>query len=47
MNFFYAWRKIEGMPNEVDGIELRFTLIQGMFNRKRLRDIIQNSFFFT
>lgn len=40
--FFYAWRKIEGMPNEVDGIDALFTLIQGMFNRKRLRDIIQN-----
>lgn len=40
--FFYAWRKIEGMPNEVDGIDAMFTLIQGMFNRSRLRDIIQN-----
>ncbi|MWB95153.1 HsdR family type I site-specific deoxyribonuclease [Flavobacterium sp. GA093] len=40
--FFYAWRKIEGMPNEVDGIDAMFTLIQGMFNRNRLRDIIQN-----
>ncbi|WP_026726035.1 type I restriction endonuclease subunit R [Flavobacterium sasangense] len=40
--FFYAWRKIEGMSNEVDGIDAMFTLIQGMFNRKRLRDIIQN-----
>ncbi|GAA4764564.1 MULTISPECIES: type I restriction endonuclease subunit R [Flavobacterium] len=40
--FYYAWRKIEGMPNEVDGIDAMFTLIQGMFNRKRLRDIIQH-----
>ncbi|MFV8467362.1 type I restriction endonuclease subunit R [Flavobacterium sp. LB1P62] len=40
--FFYAWRKIEGMIKEVDGIDAMFTLIQGMFNRKRLRDIIQN-----
>ncbi|MEM8520490.1 type I restriction endonuclease subunit R [Flavobacterium sp. PL12] len=40
--FFYAWRKIEGMVKEVDGIDAMFTLIQGMFNRKRLRDIIQN-----
>jgi type I restriction enzyme R subunit len=40
--FFYAWRKTEGMPNEVDGIDAMFTLIQGMFHRKRLRDIIQN-----
>lgn len=40
--FFYAWRKIEGMANEVDGIDAMYTLIQGMFNRKRLRDIIHN-----
>ena len=40
--FFYAWRKIEGMVTEVDGIDAMFTLIQGMFNRKRLRDIIHN-----
>ena len=40
--FFYAWRKIEGMVNDVDGIDAMFTLIQGMFNRNRLRDIIQN-----
>ena len=40
--FFYAWRKIEGMVNEVDGIDAMFTLIQGMFSRNRLRNIIQN-----
>lgn len=40
--FFYAWRKIEGMVNDVDGIDAMFTLIQGMFNRNRLRNIIQN-----
>jgi type I restriction enzyme R subunit len=40
--FFYAWRKIEGMVKEVDSIDAMFTLIQGMFNRNRLRDIIQN-----
>lgn len=40
--FFYAWRKIEGMSNEVDGIDAMFTLIQGMFNRKRLRDILHH-----
>lgn len=40
--FFYAWRKIEGMKTEVDGIDAMFTLTQGMFNRKRLRDIIRN-----
>lgn len=40
--FFYAWRKIAGMENEADGIDAMFTLIQGMFQRDRLCDIIQN-----
>lgn len=40
--FLYAWRKIEGMDSEVDGISSLYTLIQGMFNRQRLVDIIQN-----
>jgi len=40
--FYYAWRKIEGLTNEVDGIDSLYTLVQGMFNRKRLRDIIHN-----
>ncbi len=40
--FLYAWRKIEGMDSEVDGISSLYTLIQGMFNKQRLVDIIQN-----
>ena len=44
--FFYAWRKTEGMPNEVDGIDSLHTMIRGMFNKKRLRDIIRNFIFF-
>lgn len=40
--FYYAWRKIAGMENEADGIDAMFTLIQGMFQRDRLCDIIQN-----
>jgi type I restriction enzyme R subunit len=39
--FYYAWRKIEG-SEEVDGISSLFTLVQGMFNKFRLRDIVQN-----
>jgi type I restriction enzyme R subunit len=55
-DFFYAWRKIEGLGNEVDlsagvsteadGIDSLYTMVQGMFNRKRLRDIIHNFIFF-
>jgi type I restriction enzyme, R subunit len=44
--FFYAWRKTEGMPDEVDGIDSLYTMIQGMFHKKRLRDIIRNFIFF-
>ncbi len=41
-DFYYAWRKIDGMQQEVDGIDAMFTMIQGMFQRDRLRNIIQN-----
>jgi len=40
--FYYAWRRIAGLAKDVDGIDSMFTLVQGMFNQTRLRDIIQN-----
>ena len=40
--FYYAWRRVEGLAKDVDGIDSMFTLVQGMLNQKRLRDIIQN-----
>ncbi len=40
--FFYAWRRVTGLAKEVDGIDSMFTLIQGMFHKNRLRDIIRN-----
>jgi type I restriction enzyme, R subunit len=40
--FFYSWRKIEGMVKEVDGIDTMYTLIKGVFDKNRLRDIIRN-----
>ncbi|HCX24162.1 MAG: type I restriction endonuclease [Flammeovirgaceae bacterium] len=44
--FFYSWRKITGDESiEKDGIDGTYTLIQGMFDRKRLRDIIRNFIF--
>jgi len=42
--FYYAWRKIDG-NKEVDGIDSMFTLIKGMFDKNRLRDIIRNFIF--
>ncbi len=43
--FFYSWRRVEGGAKDVDGIDSMFTLIQGMFNKKRLRDILRNFIF--
>jgi len=40
--FFYAWRRVAGLAKDVDGIDSMYTLIQGMFHKKRLRDIIRN-----
>lgn len=40
--FYYAWRRIAGLAKDVDGIDSMFTLIQGMFHKDRLRDIIRN-----
>ncbi len=45
--FFYAWRKIDGNESlEKDGIDSLFTMIEGMFNKHRLRDIIRNFIYF-
>jgi type I restriction enzyme, R subunit len=40
--FFYAWRRISGLAKDVDGIDSMFTLVQGMLDKNRLRDIIRN-----
>lgn len=41
-DFFYSWRRVAGLAQDVDGIDSLFTLIQGMFHKNRLRDIIRN-----
>ncbi|MEQ9219109.1 MAG: HsdR family type I site-specific deoxyribonuclease [Cyclobacteriaceae bacterium] len=42
-DFYYAWRKITGEDKaEVDGIDSMYTLVQGMLNQDRLRNIIRN-----
>jgi type I restriction enzyme R subunit len=40
--FFYSWRRIAGLAKEVDSFDSMFTMIQGMFHKNRLRDIIRN-----
>lgn len=45
--FFYAWRKIDGSELvEKEGIDSLFTMIKGLFNKHRLRDVIHNFIFF-
>lgn len=45
--FFYAWRKVIGDEKlEKDGIDSLFTMVQGMFDKNRLRDIIRNFIYF-
>jgi type I restriction enzyme, R subunit len=43
--FFYAWRRVDGLAKDVDGIGSMFTLIEGMFHKNRLCDIVQNFIF--
>lgn len=40
--FFYGWRRVAGLVKDVDGIDSMFTLVQGMFQKNSLRDIIRN-----
>ncbi|MEP7319964.1 MAG: HsdR family type I site-specific deoxyribonuclease, partial [Panacibacter sp.] len=40
--FYYAWRRVAGLAKDVDGIDSMYTLIKGMFEHNRLRDIIRN-----
>ncbi|RXK14050.1 type I restriction endonuclease [Halarcobacter mediterraneus] len=40
--FFYSWRKITGDEIDVDGIASMHSMLQGMFDKERLVDIIHN-----
>jgi type I restriction enzyme, R subunit len=45
--FFYAWRRVdENKLIEKDGIDSLYTMIQGLFNHKRLCDAIHNFIYF-
>ena len=45
--FFYAWRKITGNESvEKDGIDSLFTLINGLFDRDRLRNVLRHFIYF-
>lgn len=40
--YYYSWRRIAGLSKDVDGISSMYTLIQGLLNKNRLRDVIRN-----
>lgn len=41
--FYYSWRKITGNEKlEKEGIDSLFTMISGLFNKERLRQVIRN-----
>ncbi len=44
--FFYSWRRVEMEDRPADGIEALDTMIQGMFRKERLYDIIHNFVYF-
>jgi len=45
--FYYAWRKTDGADIvEKDGIDSLYTMVKGMFNLHRIRDIIRNFVYF-
>ncbi len=45
--FFYAWRKTDGSDLiEKEGIDSLYTMIKGLFNRYRIRDVIRNFIYF-
>ena len=44
--FYYAWRRVAGSAKDAEGISSMFTLIKGMFNKNRFRDILRNFIFF-
>lgn len=41
-DFYYAWRKITGNENSVDGIDSMYSLVAGMFYKDRFKDIVRN-----
>lgn len=41
-DFFYAWRRVEGLAKEVDGFDAMFTLVQGMLAPNRFCELLRN-----
>ena len=43
---FYAWRKVNDTDKEEDGINSLYTMIDGLFDKERLLDVIHNFIYF-
>lgn len=43
---FYAWRRVDEDSPIVDGVDSLFTMIDGLFDKQRLMDVINNFVFF-
>ena len=43
---FYAWRKVNDLDKEEDGINSLYTMVDGLFDKKRLLDVIHNFIYF-
>ena len=44
--YFYAWRRVDENTKEKDGIDSLHTMIDGLFDRKRLLNVIKNFIYF-
>lgn len=44
--YFYAWRRIDEYTKEKDGIDSLHTMISGLFDKKRLLNVIKNFIYF-
>lgn len=45
-DYFYAWRRINEEELTPDGIDTLYTLVQGLFSKNRLLDVIKNFIYF-
>ena len=45
-DFFYAWRKTTIDSKPADGIDSLLTMVQGLFNKERLADVVRNFIYF-
>lgn len=44
--YFYSWRRIDETTKEKDGIDSLHTMIDGLFDKKRLLNVIKNFIYF-